>query len=108
MAVEEFVDATFRACFPEFASETVYPPAVVAFWSGIGDSRLNVKRWGDLRLQGLYLFTAHHIVLATINKLDSEVPGNVPGQGSQIMGSQSADGVSVSLDVGSSIEENGG
>lgn len=98
---------TFRAAFPEFADTTKYPDAMLTFWSGIGDNMMNTRRWGDFLDQGLMLFVAHNAVLAAQN-VAASVAGDNPGTSTGLIGSQSAGGVSVSIDTTSTSEQDAG
>src|ERR1035437_4579886 len=66
----------FRASFPEFASKTKYSNDLIMYWADIGTKLLNEARWGDLLEQGLNLWTAHHVVLASANVATETVGGN--------------------------------
>lgn len=103
----EFTIAQFRLDFPEFASTTTYPDAMINFWYGMADAMLNVTRWGDLRIYGLSLLVAHNISLAAVDIEDAAV-GTAPGRSSSIVGSESVGGVSVSMDTSASLENNAG
>ena len=102
-----FVIADFRTQFPEFADTTKYPDPLIQFWADFADSRLNELIWGDQRIYGLKLFTAHQIVLAIVDQEDAEA-GSIPGQGTAIVSSESAGGVSIGIDTSASIESEGG
>ena len=102
-----FSVATFRVNFPEFANEVNYPDSIINFWEGIADKRLNVLKWGELLDEGLQLYTAHHLVLATMNISDVSLGGD-PGKGTGVVSSQSVGGVSVSIDTGVSQEQDAG
>jgi hypothetical protein len=93
----------FRQNFPEFADTTKYPDAMLTFWSSIGDKQLNVRKWGTLRDQGLMLLTAHYAVLAAQN-----ASSLVPGENTGVITSESAGGVSVSMDTSSVVEQDAG
>lgn len=97
----------FRQNFPEFSSQAKYPSATIAFWYNIGDKMLNTYRWGDLRPEGLQLFTAHQIAMAVAN-VESAESGNIPGTENAPVASESAGGVSISFDSQSSIEVDAG
>ena len=53
--------ALFRQSFPEFSDEYKYTDAMITFWSGLGEKLLNETRWDDFYVEGLQLFTAHHL-----------------------------------------------
>ena len=99
--------AAFREHFPEFADDSIYSDAMVEFWAGIADKRLNTTRWDTLLDHGLELFTAHMVSLASENIADG-LAGAPPGGGAGIMASQSAGGVSVSYDTSSVAMQDGG
>ena len=74
------VNATFRAAFPEFASTTVYPDAMVTFWAGVAGRSLSSDVCGEQYDDLLYLAVAHYISLAAANS-DSGTAGATPGDG---------------------------
>jgi hypothetical protein len=105
--MDDFVLATFRINFPEFASETDYPDATINFWAEVGDSLLNIRRWGDRRTFGLQLFVAHKIALAKQDK-NNATGGGVPGTGTGLQSSQSAGPISESIDTQTGSMQNAG
>ena len=102
-----FLISDFRASFPEFADDVKYPDSTITFWSKFGDKFLKVTRWADIRTEGLYLWTAHQLVLATISKSASTM-GQVPGKSAGVVTSESVGGVSYSADIHSSMELDAG
>lgn len=90
----------FRLAFPEFANEQTYPDEMVEFWASIADELLNVARWGNLLIQGRYLFVAHNIVLAAQNVIAGDA-GKIAGQSGGIISSKGVGGVSISYDTSS-------
>lgn len=96
---------TFRQVFPEFASETAYPNAVVDFWLAQGRIQLSQERWADLLDQGLALYTAHKLVTARANSRAAEK--GTPGGGG-LVASKSIDKVSASYDTGATTIEGAG
>ena len=95
---------SFRSAFPEFADIVKYPDAQVDFWSEFADENLNVDRWEDRLAKGKMLFVAHHLSLAVRN----QAAGVISGTNTGIISSESAGGVSVSLDNQSASEERAG
>ena len=89
---------TFRLVYPEFASATAFPDALVDYWMGQGRIQLAPDRWGDLLDQGLGLYTAHKIAAAPAN-----AKGAAKGQAGAVgvVSSKSIDKLSVSVDTGS-------
>jgi hypothetical protein len=101
--------ATFRSSFPEFASTTKYTDSMINFWYDIGVLLLNEERWGDLLTSGLNLYVAHHIALSAQEKYNAETfTQSIPGQTTGITSSKGVDGVSISYDVGSFMEDGAG
>jgi len=91
----------FREAFPEFSDTELYPNSLLEFWYNFGSKLLNEKRWGELLNEGLFLFTAHSIVVAIGNEKRAAI-GATPGVSSNgILASKSAGGVSASYDTGS-------
>lgn len=101
-----FDPVQFRVDFPEFADATKHPTSMINFWMGLGDTLLNVNRWGDRRPYGLALFVAHNLVLAAQN-LAAGVAGANPGQGIGLVSSESAGPISHSFDTNSGSVEGG-
>lgn len=99
--------AKFRTDFPEFADASRYTPAMLNFWSGIGEKVVSPDRWGDLYNQGLELFTAHNIVLAAGNKA-AAAQGSMPGQSNGVLTSKKVGSVGVTYDNTSSVELDAG
>ena len=102
-----FTIAQFRIDFPEFVDTTKYPDAMVTFWSNLAYNLLNDERWGDIKYQGICLFTAHQIALQAMD-IQDVTGGGDPGRSSAIISSASAGGVSMSMDTSASIENDAG
>jgi len=91
----------FRENFPEFEDDTKYPDSMITFWSGLGEKLLNETRWDDFYTEGIQLFTAHHIILASQNETAASA-GKTPGLGSNgIVSNKNVGSVSVGYDTGS-------
>jgi len=104
-----FTVEQFRLDFSEFSAinPQVYSNGLINFWAGIGDLRLNIDRWGDLRDHGLELFVAHHISISVADKNVAAL-GGITGQASSLKSSKSVGDVSVSYDNNAMIETDGG
>lgn len=89
---------TFRQAFPEFADEASYPDPMLEFWSSLGDKLFNVTRWGTLLDQGIQLYVAHNITLASVDLGAADI-GRVPGASGVLIASKGVDGVSVSYNT---------
>lgn len=90
--------ATFRANFPEFESCYTYPDAQVNFWLSVAVKSVNADRWYDLYDQGLQLFVAHHLAVASGNTMTASA-GGIPGAVKGAQTSKSVDKVAVSYDA---------
>ena len=103
-----FDDALFREQFPEFSDNVKYTPSQMSFWASIAEASLIEQRWGQLYTQGLSLFVAHNLVLATQNvKAASRAKGS-PGTHTGAAQSKTVGSASVSYDLASKTVEKGG
>lgn len=96
--------ALFITHFPEFATT---PAGQITFWSEQAETLLPVKVWGTSREFGVELFTAHQLTLALGNARTAAVGGAGGGQQGGVT-AKTVDKVSVSYDVNSVGELNGG
>lgn len=101
-----YTPATFHIAFPEFQDGSRYPDSTIAFWLNIATGLVDPERWGDTYELGLYLVTAHNLVLAA-RSADLAARGGYPGAAG-LLSSKSVGGVSVSYDTGSIAQENAG
>ena len=98
----------FRTDFPEFTDTVKYTDAVLTFWSGFVETRLNVDRWAGALNYGVELATAHYVTLAVKDQINAAA-GKVPGSSMQgAASSKSVGDVSVSYDTTSSLEAEAG
>lgn len=88
----------FRTAFPELADTTKYTDAMITFWASIGDLLLNELRWDTLLTQGLWLYTAHNIVLQAQDVASSST-GRTPGLTAGVITGKSVGGVSINYDA---------
>ncbi len=95
--------ATFRANFPEFASDTTYPDTEVEFWLGLALLLHDAGRWGNLLDYGVQLFIAHNLSLQAQSAAASG-GGQAPGQIQGPLTSASVDKVSYSRDPGAAMD----
>ena len=96
----------FRSAFPEFSDDTKYPDAMIQLWSDHATCLIVSDRWGCALQMGVFLMTAHFIVIAAGNAKAGEA-GATPGGGGAIT-SKSVGSASVSYDTSNSLEEGGG
>lgn len=99
--------ADFRAEFPEFASVTDYPDAMITFWSTLAEKMVVLAVWGELYATGVKLYTAHELVLARRNA-QAGVAGGTPGIFTGAASSKSVGGASISYDTTSATEKDAG
>lgn len=99
--------ASFRASFPEFSEQTVYPDATVEFWLGLAGRLLRPAAWLDLLDDGTMLFVAHNLVLAG-SAARAATSGSAPGTASGAVSSKTVDKVSMSYDTAGAMIEGGG
>ena len=102
-----FDPVQFRIDFPEFADITKYPTSMLNFWAGMGDTLLNISRWGDRRPYGMSLFVAHNIVLAAKNSAAGAVGADPGSEGGMVSG-ESAGPISHNFDTSSVALEDAG
>jgi hypothetical protein len=102
-----FVIATFRAAFPEFANITKFPDAMVTYWADIAEWRLDSRRWGAAKQNGVYLYVAHQITLAAQNVATADV-GGASGAQSGPVNSKTVGAVTVAYDTAQTAEEGAG
>jgi len=103
-----FSVAQFRIDYPEFASDTKYPDSMITYWAGWADTMLNDKRWGSRKPYGVNLFVAHNIVLAATNRALAATATGIPGTAFGRDASMGIGPLSVSTDVQSTAEPDGG
>jgi hypothetical protein len=101
------VIADFRTNFPEFASTTVFPDALITFWATLAEKIVNEDAFQDVYTQAVQLYVAHEITLAAQNQMQAAT-GGLPGQGGGIASAKTVGSVSVSYDPNSTTEKNAG
>lgn len=97
--MDPFVYADFIAAFPQFADTTKYPEESVNFWADVGSKTIDPCKWGNMYMNGLYMYVAHQITL------DSK---GAAGQDTGLVSSKSVGSASKSYDRASSNEEGAG
>lgn len=102
-----FDNAQFREAFPEFADIARYPDAMVTLWSNLATAQVNCRRWKSKTLMGIYLYTAHELVLAGHN-YKAGVVGGTPGQTSGPINTKTVGSVTVGYDTVIAAEKDAG
>lgn len=103
----ELDTAQFRKNFPEFADTARYPDSQITFWGTLAETMVNKCRWGTIWSQGVQLYVAHEITLASSNAATGQ-NGGVPGGQSGPTASKAVGSVNVSYDTTSAAEKNAG
>lgn len=91
--------ATFRAVYPVFGDLIKYAPETVDYWLATARARLNPLVWQELLDEGLALFVAHKLSLAT---------GVTAGTGTGLVSSKSIGGVSIAYNTEIGVLEGAG
>lgn len=102
-----FVIAVFRAAFPEFADTEKYPNQMITLWSGLAQAQVRQCVWKTQWLTGVYLYTAHELVLAAQNAQQSSYGGN-PGTFGGIANTKTVGSVTVGYDATTATEKDAG
>lgn len=97
----------FRAAFPEFTDETVYPDEMLTFWSKLAEYQVVQCVWGDLYPTAVELYVAHEITMAAQN-VKIAATGGSPGQSGGIANNKTVGSVSVGYDAASQSEKDAG
>jgi hypothetical protein len=98
---------TFRTNFPEFKDTEKYPTSMIEFWGGLAQLQVRSCIWKSAWLQGVSLYVAHELVLATQNVKASGFGGS-PGQQGGIANSKTVGQGTIAFDAQSSSEKNAG
>lgn len=97
----------FRTNFPEFASTSTYPDAMLTFWASIAELQLRVSVWGNMWANAVMLYVAHESVIAAQN-VQAAANGLGPGQSGGIANSKAVGAVNVAYDAASQTEKDAG
>lgn len=99
--------ALFRKNFPEFADAGRYTNQMIEFWGGMGEKLVDEARFGTLYIEGVQLFTAHNVALASQERA-AAAQGGTPGGSAGPIASKAVGSVNVSYDTAGSMETNAG
>jgi hypothetical protein len=110
--------ASFKIDFPEFASDTAYPPSVINYYLALAGFMLNKNRFGQpgpapanppttIYDMVTELFVAHHVAIEK-QAMNAAAGGGVPGVTTGPVASKSVGPVSVSYDSGAVISTDAG
>lgn len=105
--MQTFTVGAFRAALPEFADTVAYPDQMVEFWSGIAQAQVNACAWKNQWLTGVYLYTAHELVLAQQNA-KTAAAGGAPGTFGGVANNKTVGSVTVGYDSQSTSEKDAG
>lgn len=99
--------SAFRANFPEFSNEKIYPDTIVLFWVGLATKLVPSCIWKDCWSQGVSLYIAHELVLASQNAKAASLGGS-PGQQGGIANTKTVGSATVGYDSATSSEKDAG
>lgn len=102
-----FVAGLFRVLYPEFQNTVTYPDQVIDYWAGIAECMVRKPAWKKQWLTGVYLYTAHQLVLWRQNQISAE-SGGVPGQSGGIANTKTVGQATIGYDTVSSSEKDAG
>lgn len=97
----------FRANFPEFADQAVYPSSQITFWSTLAEKLVLECIWRGCWQQGVQLYVAHEMTLAAQN-VKVAANGGTPGTFGGVPNNKTVGGVSVGYDSQSTGEKDAG
>jgi Protein of unknown function (DUF4054) len=100
-------DQQFRADFPEFADQKLYPKSAFTYWATVATLMLNQQRWGGILLLAMELFIAHNLVLEA-QAQQTALAGGWPGISKGAITAETPGEVSVSYDAVIAAEADGG
>lgn len=103
----DFDNGVFRTNFPEFASTTSYPDSMIDFWAGLAELQVRQSIWKNAWVQGVSLYVAHELVIASQNLKSSKV-GGAPGQSGGIANTKTVGSVTVGYDANTTTEKDAG
>lgn len=105
--MQTFDIATFRANFPEFGDTVAYPSSMIEFWAGLAMLQVRQCIWKRAWIQGVSLYVAHEITLASQNSKASGA-GGAPGTFGGVPSSKTVGSVSVGYDSTDTSEKDAG
>ena len=97
----------FRTAFPEFSDTVKYPTEMITFWAVLAEQQVPCRIWKALWTQGVSLYVAHEITLASQN-VKSAANGGVPGTSGGIATEKTVGSVSVGYDAQTTTEKDAG
>jgi hypothetical protein len=98
---------TFRQVFTEFSDTSKYPDDAIEFWAAVAELQVLETVWKNLRTQGVMLYVAHELVLASQNVSASKV-GGTPGLSGGIPNTKTVGSVTVGYDSQNTSEKDAG
>lgn len=107
MSTPSFDIGKFRVNFPEFADKTVYLDSQVTFWSTLGAKLIRECVWTTCWQEGMSLYVAHEITLASQNAKISGA-GGMPGTSGGVPNNKTVGSASVGFDSQATSEKDAG
>jgi hypothetical protein len=97
----------FRTAFPEFSDTVKYPDAMINFWAGLAEKLVLPSVWSTCYTQGVNLYVAHELVLASQNEKAGST-GGAPGSYGGVANNKTVGSVTVGYDSTSTSEKDAG
>lgn len=97
----------FRVNFPEFNNAEKYPTTLIQFWTDLAVLQVRECIWKRAWNNGVSLYVAHELVLATQNEQASRLGGS-PGQQGGIANTKTVGSATIGFDTATSTEKDGG
>lgn len=107
MSTPSFDIGAFRTNFPEFADTTAYPSTLIDFWLGLAELQVRQCVWKRCWSEGVSLYIAHEITLASQN-VKAAKSGGVPGTMGGIANTKTVGSVTVGYDSQATSEKDAG
>jgi hypothetical protein len=105
--VPPFNIGAFRSLFPEFSDTVAYPAQTIEFWANLGTLLVLPSIWGNCWVQGMSLYIAHQMVLASQNEKIAQA-GGAPGTFGGVANNKTVGGASVGYDSQSTSVKDAG
>lgn len=97
----------FRTAFPEFADTVAYPSSTIEFWAGLAQLQVRSCIWKRAWIQGVSLYVAHEITLASQNAKTASA-GGMPGTSGGVANNKTVGSVTVGYDSTVTSEKDAG
>lgn len=97
----------FRLDFPEFSDTAKYTDGSLTFWATVAEKMVSECVWKTMFTQGVKLYVAHEITLASQNA-QAGLSGGMPGTSGGVPNNKTVGSVTVGYDSQSTSEKDAG